>query len=166
MIHIEDITTPEQRAVAQKQRKGLGKHVVPVPTAQIKRQFSGYFMDPLRIFRGWGPVHDIEEEKSVVRPTYSYMGDFFISEKTVTDIVYCVAGEIPGIVELKKVLAENKKDELKIRIWAVMEQDVSLIKTATMLQRMCYRQIDKMTGFNVSAINIEMRELKKREITE
>ena len=166
MIHIEDITTPEQRAVAQKQRKGLGKHVVPVPTAQIKRQFSGYFMDPLRIFRGWGPVHDIEEEKSVVRPTYSYMGDFFISEKTVTDIVYCVAGEIPGIVELKKVLAENKKDELKIRIWAVMEQDVSLIKTATMLQRMCYRQIDKMTGFNESAINIERRALKKREITE
>ena len=166
MIHIEDITTPEQRAVAQKQRKGLGKHVVPVPTAQIKRQFSGYFMDPLRIFRGWGPVHDIEEEKSVVRPTYSYMGDFFISEKTVTDIVYCVAGEIPGIVELKKVLAENKKDELKIRIWAVMEQGVSLIKTATMLQRMCYRQIDKMTGFNVSTINIETRELKKREIKE
>lgn len=166
MIHIEDITSPEQREVAQKQRNTLGKHVVPVPTAQLKRQFSGYFMDPLRIFRGWGPVHDIEDEKSVVRPTYSYMGDFFISEKTVTDIVYCVAREIPGIVELKKVQTEKKKDELKIRMLAVMEQDISLVKTAAQLQRMCYRQIDKMTGFNVGTINVEIRELKKREMLE
>ena len=163
IIRIEDITTPEQREAAHKQRNVMGKHVVPAPTAQLKRQFSGYFMDPMRIFRGWGPVHDIEEEKSVVRPTFSYMGDFFISEKSVSHIVYLTARDVPGVSELKKVLAENRKEELIVRILAVFEQDRSIPKTAAMLQRRCARQIDKMTGFNVGAINVEVRELAPRE---
>ena len=159
MIHIEDITTDEQRKAARKQRMAMGKHVVPVPTAQLKREFSGYFMDPLRIFRGWGPIHDIEEEKSVVRPTYSYIGDFFISEKTISDIVYRTAEEVNGVVSLKKVVIHKEREELKIKVFAIMSQEDSVIKTSAMLQRSCVRQIDKMTGFNVGEINVEIRGL-------
>lgn len=41
-IHIEDITTEEERETAEKQRIGQGKHVIPVPTLQLKRDFAGY----------------------------------------------------------------------------------------------------------------------------
>ena len=51
-INIEDITTPEERAMAREQRDHLGKHVIPAPALQLKRSFAGYFMDPLRFFRG------------------------------------------------------------------------------------------------------------------
>ena len=159
-IHIEDITTDDQREMAKKQRNQMGKHVVPAPTAQLKRQFSGYFMDPLRIFRGWGPLKDIEEEKSVVRPTYSYLGEFYISEKVVSDIVYHVARRHSGIVELKKVVSDKRRDELKVKILAVMSREKSAFKSASAFQRECAKEIDKMTGFNVSRINIEVRELR------
>ena len=160
IIHIEDITTPEQIERAQKQRNVMGKHVVPAPTAQLKRQFSGYFMDPLRIFRGWGPLKDVEEERSVVRPTYSYLGDFYINEKAIADIVMYTAREIPEIVELKKVVPVKKNEELTIRILAIMSKDESIIKTAGKLQRSCVKEIEKMTGFNMGRINIEVRELR------
>lgn len=61
LTRIEDITTEEERLEARKQRQELGKHVIPAPTFQLKRDFSGYFLDPLRIFRG-----RVGDRKSVV----------------------------------------------------------------------------------------------------
>ena len=54
MIFIEDITTEEERKTAHHQRHDLGRHIIPVPTMQVKRQFSGYMMYPIRMFRGFG----------------------------------------------------------------------------------------------------------------
>ena len=51
-IHIEEITTEEERQTARQQRDQYGKHVIPAPALQLKRTFAGYFMDPLRFFRG------------------------------------------------------------------------------------------------------------------
>ena len=49
MIPIEEITTATEREEASRQRKELGKHVIPAPTFQIKRQFSGYILDQMCI---------------------------------------------------------------------------------------------------------------------
>ena len=53
-IRIEQITTEKEREEARHQRQDFGKHVIPVPTFQLKRDFAGYFVDPLKIFRTWG----------------------------------------------------------------------------------------------------------------
>ena len=52
MIHIEDVASQDAITTALRQRQEQGKHVIPVPTFEIKPQFSGYFMAPLRILRG------------------------------------------------------------------------------------------------------------------
>lgn len=39
-IYIEEITTEAQRDIARRQRYEMGQHVIPVPTFQLKRQFS------------------------------------------------------------------------------------------------------------------------------
>ena len=95
-IYIEDITTEEERETANRQRSVLGKHVIPAPTLQLKRDFAGYFLDPLRILRGIGGKIQ-EPEKTVVRPTFSYMGEFFISDSVMKDIADCVSGETEGL---------------------------------------------------------------------
>jgi len=69
IIYIEEITTEEERETARKQRHELGKHIIPVPTFQLKREFSGYFPDPLRFIRGWRGGRASVSEKPVVRPT-------------------------------------------------------------------------------------------------
>ena len=48
-IYIEDITSEEERQIARKQRDEMGQHVIPAPTFQLKRPFSGYFMTPVKI---------------------------------------------------------------------------------------------------------------------
>ncbi len=159
MIHIEDITTEDQREEAFKQRNYQGKHVVPVPAAQLKRQFSGYFMDPLRIFRGWGKYKDDVSEKAVVRPTYSYLGNYFISEKVISDIVEYIATDDPEVKEIKKIVTEKRLEELHIRLLCVFGEETVIPKAAAALQKECVKEIEKMTSFNVERLNIEVREM-------
>ena len=85
-IRIEEITTEDERIAAHRQRNEYGKHVIPAPSLQLKRTFAGYFMDPLRFFRG--KDQGASSERTVVRPAYSYLGEYLslihISEPLVT----------------------------------------------------------------------------------
>ena len=64
-----------------------GKHVIPVPTFEIKKDFSGYILDPLQIFRSKGKGENpYLSEKSIIRPTFSYMGNFTISDSVFRQI--------------------------------------------------------------------------------
>ena len=50
-IYIEDITTEEDRELAAHHRYDEGEHVIPAPVGQLRRDFAGYFMNPLKFFR-------------------------------------------------------------------------------------------------------------------
>ena len=50
-------------------------------THKIKKDFSGYILDPLQIFKTKGRGKDpYISEKSIIRPTFSYLGNFTISD--------------------------------------------------------------------------------------
>ena len=50
-IYITDVATEEEMEKARNIRVTQGKHVIPVPTFEIKKDFSGYILDPLQIFK-------------------------------------------------------------------------------------------------------------------
>lgn len=161
MIHIEEITTAEERELARMQRQELGKHVIPVPTFQVKRQFSGYFLDPLRMFRSLAGGRAAFTEKTVVRPTYSYLGDYVISDRVISDIVSHVAGErkqeVSGVI---RVLADNRPEGLSIKVLLTMRYGARLLSAAKALQKEIAAQVEHMTAFNVLAVDVEIRGLK------
>lgn len=159
MISIEEITTEEERLEARRQRSELGKHVIPVPTFQLKRQFSGYFLDPLRMFRGrggrWGDL-----EKTVVRPTYSYLGDFIISDRVITDIVNCVAAESQGAIEAHRVYVTNRNEGIIIQTIASGRMGTQVAEAARAFQKLVVREVEHMTAFNVIAVDVDIRGLR------
>ena len=53
-IYITDVATEEEMKTARNIRVTEGKHVIPVPTFEIKKDFSGYLLDPLQIFKSKG----------------------------------------------------------------------------------------------------------------
>jgi uncharacterized alkaline shock family protein YloU len=159
MIPIEEITTEYQREIARKQRKELGKHIIPAPTFQIKRQFSGYFLDPLRMFRGRGNKASYSE-KTVVRPTYSYLGDYDLSDKVIADIVTHLGNSTKGVDSVVRVMTESNSEGVIIRVFVVMEFGVKIIDTAKELQRKIVKQVEAMTAFNIISVDIEIKGLK------
>jgi ABC-type dipeptide/oligopeptide/nickel transport system ATPase component len=161
IIYIDTITTPEQRETAKKQRSEMGKHVIPVPGLQLKRQFSGYILDPLRIFRGWRGGKASFAEKTVVRPTYSYLGDFSISDKVIYDVVDYIGDRIPGLDGILRVSIENSaKEGIRIHITVLIKYGSKLITVAKELQKEVAKQVENMTAFNIQSVDIEVKGIK------
>lgn len=161
-IYIDDITTPEERDIADKQRHMQGKHIIPVPTLQLKRDFAGYFLDPLRIFRGLNVGGKAQfSEKTVVRPTFSYMGEFFISDTVLTDIASCVAGEVKGVAEVIKVYENTAPDNLVVDVSITIGEGSPLWETAMDFQQRLAAVIEYMTAFNVVKVDVEISGIAK-----
>jgi hypothetical protein len=173
---IEEITTPEERVAAYKQRHELGKHVIPVPTFQIKTAFSGYFYHPIRTLRGMADTRRVRGagasesssavsgetahwDRSVVRPTYSYLGDFTISDKAVRDIVMYVGAMTGDIHGLPLILIHAHKEGAVVEIGAVMRYGVQIVEAARKLQIMSAEHIEGMTSINVIAVDVEIQGL-------
>lgn len=158
-LYIEDLTTEGEREIAEKQRQKEGKHVVPVPTLQLKRQFSGYFMRPLRIFKGLGASRGSISEKTVVRPTYSYLGNYIISDKVIVDIVRGVAKTMEGVAEVHRVITEKRDEELKVIVSVTLNKKLPISSVARQFQREAVYMVERMTAFSVDSMNIEVRGL-------
>lgn len=164
-IYIEEITSEEERVIARHQRKDMGQHVIPAPTFQLKKQFSGYFMKPMKILKDFGPKGHWREtaEKSVVRPAYSYMGNYNISEKVMSDIIGCVSEDIGGINQIDMVHVtekrEMKNEGIEIEVVIDMDYGWDLPAKAQQFQSRIAAEIEKMTAFNVNKVNIEVREV-------
>jgi len=158
-VYIEDITTEGERSIAHKQRHELGKHVIPVPTFQIKREFSGYFLDPLKIFRQWGNK-EMFSEKSVVRPTYSYLGEYIISQKAISDIIQYIGMNTEGVHTIIRVDASTTHTGVEITVLAILNYGCKVIDSAKNLQSNISSGVETMTAFNIETVNVEVRGLK------
>lgn len=160
LIRIEDITTEEERELAKTQRQEMGKHVIPVPTFQLKRQFSGYFLDPLRMFRSLAGGRETAE-KTVVRPTYSYLGDYIVSDRVISDIVSLAARQYwKEIANVGRVFTDNGAEGIRIKVHLYMCRNVPLLSAAEEFQKKVVSQVEYMTAFNVLSVDIEIRGLR------
>lgn len=160
MIHIEDVVDEDAIATALRQRREMGKHVIPVATFEIKPQFSGYFMLPLNIFRGMGRNRITENEKTVVRPTYSYMGKFRISDKAVQQLVRYACERSEGVAKVAKVTVSSQPDGVILTIAAVFDYSRSLRKNIIELQRCVAEEVENMTAFHIMRINVIVKGLR------
>lgn len=163
MIQIEEITTLDDRIKARKLRAESGTHIIPAPTFQVKRQFSGYFLDPLKRLRGGsGSLRAIITEKTMVRPTYSYLGGYEISDKVITDIVQHIAKIVGGVGSVLWVSFNNDPESgMSIRVILQLKYGVKVRKTAASLQKGVHDAIVYMTALNVQSVDVEIRSLKR-----
>jgi hypothetical protein len=157
-IRIEAITTEEERKIASVQRNELGKHIIPAPSIQLKKEFSGYFIHPLRMIRG-GRAGARVSNRSVVRPSFSYPGKYTISIRALLDIALIVCGEAQ-VFSVLKASADNGESGAVIHISIVLRYGTNIIDAATALQRRIAEQVEGMTAFHAGAVNIEVRGLK------
>jgi ABC-type dipeptide/oligopeptide/nickel transport system ATPase component len=75
VISIQEVSTREEIAQALKIRAEQGKHIIPVPGVEIKRNYPHIFSESVKILlkgkRGFRGSPEEIVEKTVVRPEYS-----------------------------------------------------------------------------------------------
>ena len=153
-IYIEQVSSVEQIEEAKKIRKEQGKHVVPVPTFEIKEQFSGYFMDPLKMFEKKDKIY---REKSVIRPTFSYLGNFTISDKVLKEIILHEGKVLEGITRIPKVDIDKYIDGINLNLDIYVKFGHNIPNVTTKLQTTIASKIDYITGINILSINVYVK---------
>ncbi len=157
IIHISEVSTEEEMEKARKIRKEEGKHVIPVPTFQIRKDFSGYWLDPLQIFRP--SARRKEEEKTLVRPTYSYLGDFTISHGVLVTIGAHETKQIPEVTRLWICSAEERGKSLIFHLEMNLRHGVSIPEVTEKIRRRVTEAVTEYTGIWVEDVRITVRSL-------
>jgi len=159
-IYIEDVASPYEIEQAKKTRIDQGKHVIPVPTMQLKKQFSGYFLDPLQIFRRKGKGHFQNiGEKSVVRPTFSYYGKYTISDYAIYQLVNYTIVTMPQMEKVSRFRTSNTPDGLYIDMDVIMVFGYNLLEAVKAARAQIIKELDRFAGFNVNSFNINIKNL-------
>ena len=160
-IYIKDVATEEEMETARKIRVTQGKHVIPVPTFAIKKDFSGYLLDPLQIFKSTGKGKaPYVSEKSIIRPTFSYLGNFEISDIVFKQIIECVAMKVEGIYKIPRTIVkkhEGYNDGIFIYIEPIIEFGYNINETMSRLKSLIIKEIENLTAMNVLNMEITVK---------
>lgn len=165
IIRIEDIATKAEMAKADFYRRKEGKHIIPVPTIELKPHFSGYLIDPIQSFfkRSSRPRRRLGE-KSIVRPVFSFYGKLEIDDAAVCDIVRQLVREreyINKVSGIKVTHVMEGDEELGLRVFmeVVLCYGKHIPTLIAQTQEKLKESLEYMTGMVVHSVDINVKAL-------
>jgi uncharacterized alkaline shock family protein YloU len=159
-VYIHDVASEYEIKQAVSTRKEQGKHVIPVPTFEIKKDFSGYFLDPLQIFKRKGKgSYQLVGEKSVVRPTFSYLGNYTISDYTIYQLVEHVSTGIDGVYKISRFRAENHSDGIYLEMDLVLVYGYILKPLLNEVRKSIIGEVERLTALNIKTMRLTAKTL-------
>ena len=159
IIKIEDIATQEEIEKAIRTRKVEGKHVIPVPAIEIKRNYPRIFYDSVRVFLqknlgNQGISAPKVYEKSVVRPEFSKRGRVAISEAALSQMVIHCVSEFNTEVRIKKITVKSDSQGYRLTLAIEVPFGTQLSGNIHSLQQYVIDNIERFTGILIEEVNI------------
>ena len=167
-IYINDVATEEEMETARRIRVTQGKHVIPVPTFEIKKDFSGYLLDPLQIFKSTGSGNDpYIAEKSLIRPAFSYMGNFTISDTAIKQIIEIALKKVDGIYKFHRAIIRKQEggygDGIYIYLELIINFGYNIIELTDVIRNKIKKEVEKLTAMNVLRMEILIKSIHFEE---
>ena len=167
-IYINEVATEEEIETARRIRVTQGKHVIPVPTFEIKKDFSGYLLDPLQIFKSTGKGNEpYIAEKSLIRPAFSYLGNFTISDTVFKQIIDVVLKKIDGVYKLHRTIIKKEEggygDGIYIYIEIIIEYGYNIQNLTDIVKNRIKKEVENLTAMNVLRMEIYVKNIHFEE---
>lgn len=165
IVRIEDIATQAEMEKARQCRIGEGKHIIPVPTIELKPHFSGYLIDPLvSFFKKSRARRRKLGEKSIVRPIFSYYGKLVIDDFAVVALVKGVVRQqtcVTGVsqVSVRHIKENDEERGIQVFLSVGVKYGGPLVPLTQALQEQIKKAVEYMTGMVVQEVNITVRAL-------
>ena len=171
-IHIEDIATQSEMDKARYHRLREGKHIIPVPTIELKPHFSGYLVDPINSLLKKKPREGKARrlgEKSIVRPMFSYYGKLIIDDWALKAIVRRLLVDGENVTKVADVRIEHaykgdgevgfEASGMVISCDVVVSYGKHIPTLVQQLQSQVRKEMEYMTGMVVKKVNITIKAL-------
>ena len=168
IIKIEDIASPDEIEKAVRSRKVEGKHVIPVPALEIRRNYPSIFYDSIRVFlkRNFGaapPTRPRIYEKSVVRPEYSKRGRVSISEAALSQMVIHCVNEYDDSLRVRRFAVRSDTQGYRLTIVLEVPFGTKLASNAHALQEYIIDNIERYTGILIEEVSIVIDRFSPRK---
>lgn len=164
-VYIQDISSTYEIQQALNTRRVQGKHVIPVPTMELKKDFSGLMLDPLNILRRKGTGNfEMMGEKSVIRPTYSYLGRYTISDYTIYQLAEHVTLSDENVSRITRFRAEKAESGIRLEMDLVLYYGCNIPSVLEGLRGRIVREIETYTSLNPSAVILTVQSIALRAI--
>ncbi|HAF86515.1 MAG TPA: hypothetical protein DCG32_09200 [Sphaerochaeta sp.] len=163
LFRIEDIATKEEIETAMRIRYTEGKHVIPVPSIEITRNYPQIVYDTMRVFfknkhRYPFKKKDLSFEKTIVRPEFSKYGKVTVSEAALTQMVAHCLDEFDSQIKVKRVQVQIKSEGYALTVKLRVPMQHQIATTLGELQEYIADSLEKYGGIFVASVNIEIEE--------
>ena len=171
IIHIEEIATKEEIEKAVKSRQVEGKHVIPVPTIDVKKNYPQILSSSLRDFfsqKKWfhkklkNPNGKMIE-KSIVQPEFSKKGRIEISEAALTQMTMHCVNECDPDVKIKKITIKTDSRGYRLIVLIDVPFGTQLTGKIHRLQQYIIDKIESYTGILIEEVSIVIDKISKPE---
>ena len=155
ITYINEVATEEEMQTARNIRVTQGKHVIPVPTFELKKDFSGYLLDPLQIFKSKGAGQKpYISEKTIIRPTFSYLGKFTISDTVFRQIMEYLADKMPAIHKVIRTRATSTEAGPSIYMEVTVTYGYNMQQCLKEFKEKATKEIENLTAMNVVSLEV------------
>lgn len=161
-VYINQIASKAEIKKARYSRLQEGKHIVPVPTVELKPHFTGYFADlPYNIFSSQRR-QEKDADRSIVRPSFSFYGKLLIADNAIEDIIHIIGDKLEGVARVTSIKVRRRSDSSKgivIRVEVVLYYGVKLFAVTRQMQAKIKEKIEYMTAMQVKNVDVSIRSL-------
>lgn len=159
LIDITEVATPQEISAARHERHQNGHHVIPVSQAQLRKNFAGKLVGHLRELLKSKDKHD--DERTVVRPPFSFFGNLSIETYAVSQIVEHVVKITNQVVQVKEVKIRSYNDRLDVLVHVDIElKGKSFYHLSRTIQKRVVSAINYFTGMDVRSVDVFVEEVR------
>jgi len=162
-VQIEDVASKEEIETAINSRTREGKHVIPVPSIEVKRDYAHIFYDSIKVFFSRKKTKNFVE-KSVVRPMFNKRekGAVTISEAALSQMVLHCVDEHSGNVKVKKITVSQNQAGFNIGIFVNVSFGEQLSGNFHSLQKYITESIERLTGIIINQVDITIDQVSHK----
>lgn len=165
-VYISQIATKAEIKKARYSRLHDGKHIVPVPTVELKPHFTGYFADLTYNIFSKQRRQEKNADRSIVRPAFSFYGKLLIADSAIEDIIKIIAKKMDGVERITDLRVRRRSDNSKgivIYVEVVLYYGEKIFIVTRQLQAKIKKKVEYMTAMQVKNVNVSIRSLALRQ---
>ncbi len=168
IMNIEEFASEKEIRKARYIRTHFSRHVIPVPTLEVKKSFPGTLVQPLRIFLKKKETPGKKEwlEQSMVRPTFTPNGKLTIAESAISSIAGYAAQSVAGVTSTGSIIVKAEQEGvISIDISTTIAYGFLVHQAAAELQRQIHLTVEKITGLEVRKVDVLVKSLSLPKAT-
>lgn len=157
IININDVATEAEIATARRARHTEGKHIIPVPSVEVKRNYPHMLLDSIKILLTKGLSKNRRPqviEKTVVTPEFSSRGIISISEESLSQMVFHCVSEFDPELSIMKVIVKEYRSAYSLEVVLQIPYGMQVAGKIHTLQQYIMTNIEKYTGIILNRVDI------------